>query len=96
MHTILNTESDPDKLAITYNNNMSQSHVISEQSCHKSRYMLLCWCRIHLAKYIHKARLFYHARYSSHHSSEEISKVNCIPRANVTDQMGKRVVRESS
>ena len=33
-HTIFNTDSDTDKLVFTYNHDMSQLRVISEQSCH--------------------------------------------------------------
>jgi hypothetical protein len=84
MHMILNTDFDTDELVFTYNNEKSQSHVISQQSSQYSRYMLLFWCRIGLAKYVHQARLFYHTCNGFRHSSDAISTVNWIPQSMVS------------
>jgi len=93
---ISNADSDTDKLVFTYNNDKSQLHVISQQSCHYSRYRLLLWCRIHLVKYIHNARHFYHSRNSSCHSSDAISNVNSVTRSKVNVYIAQHVRRESS
>jgi len=95
-HMMFDTDLDTHKLVITSNNNKSQLCVISEQSCHQSRYMLLFWCRISSAKCIQKAWLFDHSRNSSGHCSEALSKVYSVTQSKITVWIGSHVGPECS
>jgi len=95
-HMIFNTDLHTNKLVFTYNNDKAKLHVISEQSCQESRYMLLFWCRIRLVKSVHKARLFCHSCNNCHHSSEVITNVNPNTQSKVPVYIGKHLGCDSS